>query len=159
MTPEERQEIRKKRVEETFQLDPVVSIKLKQKDYTLEANNYAIKGILKDTAVNLMDTGFRKEQMNDPLLMGSMLFWLLRTNHPEMTQEESDKMYSFRHYAYVLQRLNIALDLFLPDMSDIDAQMARERMEAEGREGADGEKDPTKELTASGSDTIRLVAL
>src|SRR5476649_120824 len=122
-------EIRKERIAQLFQLDPVVMITLKRNDYTLEINNWAVKGVLKDTGVNLMSTGFGVAQMQDPEVMGSILYWGLKTHHPDLQQEDVDKLYSYRHYAYVLGQLRTALDLFLPDMSDVEVDEAMGRTE------------------------------
>ena len=111
---------RRRRVLETFQLDPLVPIKLKGKDYTLEFNNWAVKKVLKETGFNVMSTGFGMEQMQDPVVMGNLLFNGLLTNHPDLTQDDVDRMYSFRHYPYILECLRIGLDLFTPDMSDVE---------------------------------------
>ncbi len=115
-------EIRRKRVQDTFKLDPTVIITLKKVDYTLEFDNAAIKGILKDTGYNLMSTAFSQDQMQDPIVMGSMLYWGLKANHPDMTQERADSLFSARLYPYILEKLRQALSMFLPDMSDVQIQ-------------------------------------
>ena len=122
-------EIRRDRVDDLFQLDPTVTITLKKTEYTLEINNWAVKGVLKDTGVNLMSVGFGPEQMQDPILMGSILYWGLLTYHDTLTQEAVDKMYTYRHYAYVLSKVRKALELFLPDMSDVETDEATGRTE------------------------------
>ena len=125
VNPAEALRLRQERMQDTFQLDPVTTIMLKGKPYTLELTNWAVKGIYKDTGHNIMALGFNPEQMQSPEMMGALLFWALAGNHPELTQDDVDKMFSYRHYGYVLGRLKIALELFLPDMSDIQVEAAR----------------------------------
>ena len=122
---EEAQELRKKRIEETFQLDPLTTITLKGKTFTMELNNYAVKGIYKDTGHNLLAIGFGLKEMQSPELMGATLYWALKEHHPELTQDDVDKLFTYRHYGYILERLKVALDLFLPDMSDVQIEGAR----------------------------------
>ena len=151
MTPEERRvsserfvSIRRKRVQETFQLDPLVPITLKGKNYTLEFNNRAVKLILKDTGLNLMSAGFGMDAMQDPETMGAILFRGLQTHHPDLTQDDVDVLYSYRHFPYVIQCLRQGLELFLPDMSDVEAE--------EDQAGGQGELplDPTRQPTPIG---------
>jgi len=155
ITSEERRKIRKERVLELFKLDPLVPITLKGKEYILEFNNYAVKGVFKDTGLNIMKAGFGQEQMQDPEVMGAMLYWALKTNCTDFTQDDVDKMYSLRHYSYILERLREAIDLFLPDMSDIDAQIEQEKREAgllEANDGGEG-ADPLSKTVVNGSAT------
>jgi len=119
--------IRRERVEPLFQLDPVVTITLKEKKYTLEFNNWAIKGVLKDTGINMISMGFSADMMSDPMMLGSVFYWAMATHQPEMTQDDTDKLFTYKHYAYVLEKLRICVDLFLPDMSDIEIDMATGR--------------------------------
>ena len=131
--------IRRQRVLETFQLDPLVKVMLKGKEYTLEFNNRAVKFIMKDTSLNLMSAGFGMDAMQDPEIMGALLFRGLQTHHPDLTQDEIDLLYSYRHFPYILQCLRQGLDLFLPDMSDVEAE--------EDQAGSQGELplDPTRQ--------------
>jgi hypothetical protein len=131
LTREQARDLRRTRIEQTFQLDPQVNITLKGKKYILELNNWAVKGILKQTTVNLMAAGdFGICQMQDPEVMGAILFWALASNQPDLTQDEVDKLYTFRHYPYILEKIKSALELFLPDMSDIQIEGARVQTEA-----------------------------
>lgn len=114
--------IRRERVQQTFKLDPTVMITLKGKEYTLELNNYGVKQVLKDTGFNIMKDGFGQEQMQDPEVMGSLLFRALETNHPDLTQDLVDRLYSYRLYPYILEKMRTVLDLFMPDMSDVLAE-------------------------------------
>lgn len=128
-------ELRKKRIEETFQLDPLTTIELKGKVYTMELNNFAVKGILKDTGYNLLSAGFGIREVQDPEILGAILYWSLVEHQPDLTQEAVDKLFAYRLYAYILEKLKVALDLFLPDMSDVQIEGARETQEV--KEGED----------------------
>lgn len=145
MDPKERQAIRRQRLAETDRLEPVVTITLKGHTYTLECNNYAVKGILKDTGYNLMSEGFSTKQLQDPEVMGSMLNWLLKTHHPDLSVEDTDKLYTFRHYPYIIERIGTSIDLFLPDMSDIDSPQQQSKPV--------NDEDPPKPSAANGLDT------
>jgi hypothetical protein len=127
--------LRKERIAETFQLDPLTTINLKGKIYTMELNNFAVKGILKDTGYNLLSAGFGIKEVQDPEILGALLYWSLIEHQPDLTQEAVDKLFGYRHYAYVLECLKVALDLFLPDMSDVQIEGVREKQEV--REGED----------------------
>lgn len=113
-------EQQRKEIEETFKLDPQVTIKLKGAEYTLEYNNLAIKGIYKDTGYNLLSTTLGKEQMDDPNIMGALMYYGLKTHHEDMTQEEADKLYTYRHMVYIMSRITSALQLFIPESSKRD---------------------------------------
>jgi hypothetical protein len=123
------QKVRSERIQGLFQLDPEVKISFAGKHYTLLLNNWAVKGILKDTGHNLMSLGFTVEVMTDPNTLGSFLFWALQTKHPELDQEATDKLFTYRHYAYVIDRLKQAIAMFLPDMSDFQVDEAVGRTE------------------------------
>lgn len=125
----------KSRVLETFQLDPVVTITLKGHDYTLEFNNWAVKEILRESGVNMIATGFTSEHMQSPEIMSVVLYYGLKTHHSELTQDGVDRMFTLRHYPYIHDRLSDAVDLFLPDMSDMEIE---KRAEGEANPG-----DPT----------------
>ncbi len=133
LSAKEAADLRVERIKETFQLDPVVTIVLKGHEYTMELNNYAIKGVLKDTGHNMLSAGFGIKEMQDPEVMGSLLRWALNCHHPELTQDDVDKLFTYRHYGYILDRLKVALDLFLPDMSDVQIEGVR----TEAPEGED----------------------
>ena len=110
----------RKEIEETFKLDPLVKIQLKGVEYTLEYNNLSVKGIYKDTGYNLLSTSLGKDQMDDPNVMGALLFYGLKTHHDAMTQEEADKLYTYRHVVYIMSRITTALELFVPASSNKD---------------------------------------
>lgn len=107
------------RVLETFQLDPRVALTLKGKALTLEFNNRAIKGVLKDCGFNALKSSLTVEAMEDPNTLGSLLFRGLQTHHPEMTQDDVDLLFTSRHYPYILNRIRAAMEMFLPDLSDL----------------------------------------
>lgn len=131
------------RVQATFKLDPQVAITLKGKDYILEFNNYAVKGIFKETDFNLMGSAFTLAQMQNPRVMGVMLYYGLKTNHPDITEDEVDKLFTYRHYPYVLSKLRQAIGLFMPDLTDLVSKP----------EGSGLPEDPTLLPTPAGSDT------
>ncbi len=138
-------ELRRERVQATFKLDPTVIITLKGVDYTLEFDNAAVKGVLKDTGYNMMSTAFSVDQMQDPDVMGAMLFRGLQHNHSDMTQEKADSLFSVRLYPYVLEKLRQSLALFLPDMTDVDVEKPKE--------AAKESEDPTLQQAVAGSAT------
>ena len=150
-TPEERrarvvsfqeyQEERRRRIERTFQLDPTVSITLKGKAYTLEYNNYAVKGILRDTLFNMLARGLDKEALESPDILGAALYWGLKTHHPDLSQDDADKLYTYRHYGYIISKITDAVSLFTADMSDFELDTPLEPSE---------ESDPTKPPTPIG---------
>lgn len=120
MTAEDLAAIRRERLIETTRLDPQIPIILKGQKYTLEMNNFAVKGILKDTGHNIIKLGVGLDQLTDPVVVGSILFWALRTGHPDLTQDDVDKLYTHKHYAYVMERLVETVRLFLPDMTGLE---------------------------------------
>jgi len=136
---------RRKWIEESFKLDPIVTIMLKGKEYQLEFNNYAVKGILKDTGYNLMSKEPRLAYMHSPEIFGAFLYYGLKTHHPEMTQEEADKLYSLKHYLYVLDRITKAVTLFMPELTEEEKAMvmASEKV-------PEVVEDPTKPPVPSG---------
>ena len=134
----------RRRLEETFKLDPIVPIKLKGNNYTLEFNNFAVKEVMKQTGFNIMAKSFGMSEMENPEILGSLLFQGLLTNHPDLTQDSVDKLFTYRHYPYILERLRMALTLFMPDISDLQPR----------EEGVtETELDPTKRLALVGSGT------
>lgn len=140
------------RVGGTFALDPHVFISLKGINYILEFNNRSAKDVFKDTEFNILNTPLALKETQDATLMGCLLFRGLQTNHPELTQDAVDTLFTLRHFPYILSRLRMALDMFLPDLSDVIPQ--EERDDYVGASGGDRvEEDPTKGPTHSGSDT------
>lgn len=134
LTEEKRLELlnlHKERVLDTFKLDPQVKITLKGNEYTLEVNNWAVKQIYKETKFNLLSSGFKLAQMEDPELMGVMLFYSLVTNHPELTQESTDKMFTYRHYPYILDRMKEAISLFMPELPEIKKMLDSKEAEVD----------------------------
>jgi hypothetical protein len=125
VSKEEAVKLNSERIQATFQLDPAVKITLRGKEYTLELTNYAVKGLYKDTGHNLLSLGFTLEAMQSAELLGALLYWSLNYNHPDLTQDDVDKLFSYRLYGYILDRLKVVVDLFLPDMSDVQIEGAR----------------------------------
>lgn len=130
MKAEDYSKLHAERVRETFQLDPQVHIHLKGKDWTLEFTNYGVKEVFKETGLNLLDSGFGPDQWKDPKVMGALFYHSLKTNHSDLTQEEADKMFSYRHYSAILSSLRTALGLFMPDMSDVSLDKEEEPTKA-----------------------------
>lgn len=122
VTRKELIETHDERVQDTFKLDPVVPITLKGKSYTIELNNFAVKEVMKATGFNVMAASFSPKEMENPDVMGALLYWGLKTHHEELTQVEVDKLFTFKHYPYVLNRLQAALEMFLPDLSDLTVE-------------------------------------
>lgn len=115
-----RMEIYQQRVLDTFQLEPKVSISLKGQFYTLEFNNRAIKDVLKDSGFNILADSLGDTAFEDPNILGSLLHRGLQANHPDLTVEDVDKLFTARHYPYITTKIRVALDMFMPDMSDVE---------------------------------------
>jgi hypothetical protein len=111
-----------KEVEKTTQLDSVVSITLDKKEYKLEFTNRAVKGVFDDTGYNILSQVFDRARMQDPKLMGSLLFRGLQKHHPDLTQEGVDDMFSLRHYPYILDRLTDAMDMYVPKRQELEEE-------------------------------------
>ncbi len=137
----------RKEIGDSFKLDPRVPIQLKGKEYTLEFNNFAVKGVYKDTGYNLLSTPLDKEQMNNPDIMGALLYYGLKTNHDDMTQDSADKLCTYIHQLYILSRLHAALDLFLPESAKKELEGLSDPGEAGSPQVAE---DPTKPPVDSG---------
>jgi hypothetical protein len=112
-------QLRRDRIKDTFQLDPVTPITLKGQQYKIEFNNWTVKEILKDLGVNLLSEPVGFDILKDPEKLGRLLFWALSTNHPELKQEDVDKMFTLKHLLYVRNCIGEAMELYLPDMDDI----------------------------------------
>lgn len=128
-----------------FDLEPSVTLKLKNQHFMLEYNNWAVKEVLKATKVNLIEAGFTMGDWVDPEKMGILLYCGLVTNHPELTQEAVDKLLTYRHYPLVLQQIGEALRLFMPDMADVELD--------ESKDEVSDTKDPIKQPAKAGSGT------
>lgn len=133
-------EVYQERVQLMFQLDPQIPIVLKGKTLTLEFNNRAVKDVLKDCGFNALRDSLVGESMDDPNILGSLLHRGLQCHHPEMTVDDTDALFTSRHYPYVVNRLRAAMDLFLPDLSDV----------VELPPKTEGQEDPTLQPTLSG---------
>lgn len=115
---EERLKVYDDRVQQTFQLDPQVSVTLKGSAYVLEFNNRAVKDVLKDCGFNALRDPLSMEVMENPEILGSLLHRGLQTHHPDLTIDAVDQLFTSRHYPYIVNRLRAAMDMFLPDLSD-----------------------------------------
>jgi hypothetical protein len=142
---ERRAEIRK-RVEETWKLDPLVKITLPgiKKEMTLEFDNAAMKGIFLESGINLLDGSWGKE-LTHPVNLGLMLYWGLK-RHQTISQEDVDKAYGARHIAYIQTKLGEALQPFYPDISDLEPKPKLEVVPGKVA-------DPTKKPPPSGLNT------
>lgn len=145
MKAEDYSKLHAERVRETFQMDPQVKITLKGKEWTLEFNNYGVKEVLKETGLNLLDSGFGPDQWKDPKVMGALFYQGLKANYPDLTQEEADKLFSYRHYSAILSSIRTALSLFMPDMSDVTLDK-----DEDDKKGESATVDPTKQQATAG---------
>lgn len=125
-----RQEAFSERLPGLSKLDPKVEVKLGGKTWTLHFTNYAIKRVFEDTKHNLM-TGLKEEHLSNPVIFGAVLFRGMEQEHPELTQEVVDRMFSLRHYAYVREKVVEALELFYPDLSDLPVESEGEEQSTE----------------------------
>lgn len=136
-----------RRLLDTFQLDPQVTLILKGTTYTLEFTNRSVKAILKACGFNVLKEGFNPEAMGDPTILGAVLWGGLLTHHPDLTLDDVDGLFTARHYPYIENRLRTALDLFLPDVSDlVDPEPEEVVLDT----------DPLPPATVNGSATGRL---
>lgn len=120
VSPATFQEIRKERVQSTFKLDPQVEIVLKGKTYTLEFNNWAAKELTKAIGFNPLREPLSMGILSDPAQLGAVLLYGLLTNHPDLDQDQVDRLFTFRHIEYVISRLTLSLQMIMPDMSDYE---------------------------------------
>lgn len=148
LTPDERMDVIRLRVQDTGKLDPDITIRLDGKDWTLRYTNRAIKGILSDTGFNLLSVRLTTEDMANPETLGSLMFHGLRSRHPELTPEAVDEMLTVRHTLYIQAQVARALGLFFPDVADMPL--------ADDTRPEAGSEDPTQPPTDSGSATGRL---
>ena len=126
VTKDEYGRIYRQRMGDMLQVDPQVSIKLGNQEYTLEFNNFAAKGILRDTGLNILTDSIPREKASDPEFIGSLIYWGLTTAQPEMSKDEVDKLIAVRNLLYIRGRVNLALDLATPDMSDVEIEQPQE---------------------------------
>ena len=112
---------------ESFALDATVIFTMKGKDYKMEFNNWVAKEFLKDTGIDLVKTGFSREHMVDMGMLTKYVYWLLKSQQPEITEEQVDQMMTLRHQAYIIERVTTALSPFYPDVEDIEKQVKEER--------------------------------
>jgi len=143
VTSKEYQDIKHERAQETCQLDPLVKIKLGGREYILEFDNRALINIYKGTNINIMQVGLSMDIMAEPANFGITIFEGLRKHHSELTLDAVNSMFSFRHYPYILDRVQLALRLFMPNMEDVE-----ELPDAVDSTGSSA--DPTEPQTQAG---------
>lgn len=151
MTDVDRHLLVRQRMQETSKLDPKVPLHLNGTDYRLHYTNRAVKGILEDTTLNILDQPLGSEKLSDPAILGSVLFRGLQKEHPDLTLEAVDDLISVRHLLYIQTQITVALSLFYPDVADLPL-LDDTRPEA-------GDEDPTQRPAASGSATGGLVGV
>lgn len=130
-----------KAVDESFKLEPSLTVVLRGKGYTLEFDNMAAKGILRDTGQNIL-TESGANLLDHPDHLGSILYWGLKRHHEDMTQDESDGLLVLRHRFYITKRIMEAMSLSIPD--------ADEDNQPEGGLELTPPKNPTKPPVPSG---------
>ena len=134
---------RRRRVQETFQLDPTVIITIKSKDYILELTNFQAKMLYKEQGINLLSAMIPPEKFQDLDFLG-YVFWLcLQENQSEITQEQADHLLSFRHRMAIMAAVIQCLTIFHPDMSDITPVKPQEAAEGEVVKVVDPSEQPT----------------
>ena len=130
VTLEEFRGLYAKRLEKCFQLDTKVPINLRGQEYILELDNRAAKGVLLDTDFNMLSSSLSVEVLNNPIILGALVYHGLREHHPEITQDEADRLIEFRKFPYIIGRIQHAMELFSPDMSDVTNEEIEKRKEA-----------------------------
>ena len=134
---------RRRRVQETFQLDPTVIITLKSKDYTLELTNFQAKVLYKDQGINLLAATIPAEKFQDLDFLGYMFWLCLQENQPDMTQEQADHLLSFRHRMGIMGAVIQCLTMFHPDLTDVTPVKPQEAAEGEVVKVVDPSEQPT----------------
>lgn len=104
---------------QTFKMDPKVPISLRGEEYTLEYDNQAAMDVVSDCGFNILTDELFPVQY-DPKVVGSLLFRGLQGSHPSMTFLESNRLFTTRHFPYIIRKIAEALRGFLPDMSDVE---------------------------------------
>lgn len=133
----------RRRIGETFQLDPKVPITLKGRHLLLEFNLGSVKDVFKDCGFNALATAVDKEALEKPEIFQSLIYRALQTHQPDLTEEEVGKLVTFRHFPYIRQCLQDAMDMFLPDWSDLV-------QDEKGEDAPPSDEDPTKSPIANG---------
>lgn len=115
LTPEQKKtQLFISRLPEVMALDPKVPFRFMNQDLQLEMNNVALMGIYKDTGINILGDGFKAIQLDNPEVVGVVLFRALNQNHPDITQEQVNKAINARQYFYIRERIMESLSLFMP---------------------------------------------
>lgn len=107
-------------------LDPRVPLQIDGRNYTLLFNNLAAKGIYQEIGINLLDRDSLDEIRylhKDLEKLTIFLYWGLKECHPEITKEQVDReVIVLKLIFYIMRQINQALNLFLPDMSDVKVE-------------------------------------
>ena len=130
----------RRQIEESFKLDPTVTVTLGDKKYLLEFDNTAAKEIFKAIAYNMLSDPDIVARLNDPNSVGVILYWGLKRHHPEITEEEADRLLTAKHRLYITSTLIQAMTGFVPDLATGDDKESP----------AEAVKDPTQPLVPSG---------
>lgn len=146
LTDMERHALVRQRVQETSKLDPKIPLSLDGREFVLLYTNRAVKGILEDTGINILQSPLGTAEMEDPKVLGSVVFRGLQAKHPDLTSEAVDEMITFRHLMYIQSQVMAALGLFYPDVADLPVLEKDARPEV-------GSEDPTHGRAANGSAT------
>lgn len=125
----------RERVQATMSLDPKVSLVLKGQEYFLEFNNKAVIDLLRATGFNLLSDALTQDKVKDPSFLCDLIRYGLMANHPDVTTEEVNRIFTLKHFPYVMNQIREAIRGYLPDMTDIDID--------EESKGAEGHQDPT----------------
>jgi hypothetical protein len=118
ITKDERHRIVMARIGELYKSDPDVTIRFMDKDRILRFTNRAVLDVLKDTGHNMLEGG-KISDLTDPDLLGSLLHRGMQHHWPDVTRESVDEHFAARHLVYYQTKLMEALQLFMPDVSDL----------------------------------------
>lgn len=111
-----------RQLHEATKLEPFTEIVLRGNVYKLEYENKAIKGILADTKVNVLE-GFDAKALNDPDFRTKLLFWGLKMHHSTLTEDQIDGFQPIRQAIYITSKLSEALRAWFPDLTDDQGQL------------------------------------
>lgn len=103
---------------EIFQLDPVVTVTLKGKEFKLEYDLKAAKDVLQECGFNMLSTGIL-DAYDSPDILGSLLHRGLQRHQENLSRDDADRLFSMRQHPYITQMIEEALTLFNPDLSDV----------------------------------------
>ena len=114
------------RLPQILKCDPVVPITLRDKQYSMEMDNKAVKYLYLNTKVNLLSR-FTVADLYTPDNFSHYLFAVLHRHHPELTISDIDELIDFRKFMYIRDQAMKCIELFLPDMSDIEKEFDKEQ--------------------------------